>query len=33
VMAGEGIAIGNEPCDFHREEDFFKSPDECIDLV
>ena len=28
VMAGEGMAIGNEPCEFHREEDFFKSPDE-----
>jgi len=25
VMAGEGTAIGDEPCEFHRKEDFFKS--------
>lgn len=30
VMAGEGMAIGHEPCEFHRE-DFFKSPDGRID--
>jgi cell division control protein 7 len=30
VMAGEGMAIGNEACEFHRDEDFhnLKSPDE-----
>ena len=28
VMAGEGMAIGNEPCEFHRGEDFVKLEDE-----
>ena len=28
VMAGEGMAIGNEPCEFHRGEDFIKLEDE-----
>jgi cell division control protein 7 len=28
VMAGEGMAIGNEPCEFHRGEDFLKLQDE-----
>ena len=28
VMAGEGMAIGNEACEFHRDEDFYKLPDE-----
>jgi cell division control protein 7 len=28
VMAGEGMAIGNEPCEFHRDENFYKSPEE-----
>ena len=28
VMAGEGMAIGDEPCEFHRGEDFSKSLDE-----
>lgn len=28
VMAGEGMAIGNEPCEFHRGEDFIRVQDE-----
>jgi len=30
VMAGEGISIGDEACEFHRREDFFKSLDENV---
>jgi cell division control protein 7 len=28
VMAGEGMAMGDEPCEFHRGEDMFESLDE-----
>jgi cell division control protein 7 len=28
VMAGEGTAMGDDPCEFHRGEDMFESLDE-----
>lgn len=30
VMAGEGMAMGDEPCEFHRGEDIFKPMDEQV---